>query len=116
MKKTVLFLFVILAMMCSAQVKANTLMVHGLIWVSTNVDNELHLAEATIWEAPSGYNVYVGCPSLGVGYSVCYASVNINFYSNYFYEVCELHNSAFPTSAQMHFNSISVIDYFNPDA
>ena len=104
-----------MTMMCSAQVKANTLMVHGFIWVSTNVDNELHLAEATIWKAPSGYNVYVGCPELGVGYSVCYWQVDINLYSDYFDDVCETHNNVFPNSPQMHFYGISVIDYFNAD-
>lgn len=107
-------MFVILTMMCSTQVKANTLMLHSFIWVTTNVDNDLHLAEATIWKAPSGYCVFVGCQDIGE-YTVCYWSIDLDNYSYYFNDVCNTHNCVFPNNPKMYYHSLSIIDYYNAD-
>ena len=100
-------------MMCSAQVKANTLMVHGFVWVSTDVDNDLHLAEVRLVKAEYGYNLYIGCPTLGTAYNTCYWQPDFEPIEDKFIEICIDHNIALPNDPKLYYDSVSIIDYYN---
>ena len=111
MKKKNLLLFVILTMMCSAKVSANTLMMRALVQVTTNADDGTHTAFVTLTDVGSGYNLMIYCPDLNTGNDICYASIssyNIDYKID---ELCEDHNTSFPTDPTIHLYSIDMLEW-----